>query len=128
MLASAIYVTSGSSATLDSVRINDLYSPQRCQHENSGIIVGQQGGSISILNSNFTENDCSYIYSDRTPVQISNSRFQEKCTNSPYIHMKGSVLSISDSIFSQDSVSFKTLGHGVKCDTCSQVVIKSSTF
>lgn len=99
-LASVVYATSGSSVELDTVRLNDLAGPSGCQFEKSGVIVGVQASSIAIHNSNFTANGCSYVWSDRTPVAISNSRFAQG-SSSPYVSMRGSVLSISDSIFSK---------------------------
>ena len=137
-LASAILVTSGSSVKLSNMRIEDLAAPSNCtKYEGTGVIVGKQGGSISVINSNFTANDCSYIYSDRTPVEIAHSRFVEG-KRSPYVNMKGSILSVFASDFSNTTnpselsnttyLDYKTLGKAIKCEECTQVVIKDSNF
>ena len=39
-ISSAIYVTSGSSATVDSVRLENMEGPSNCLYENTGVIVG----------------------------------------------------------------------------------------
>ena len=116
-MASVAYLTTGSSLNLDRVWINDLEAPSGCQYENSGVIVGNLASVIRVRDSELSNNDCSYIYSDRTPVEIKNTVFKDG-QNKPYVNVVGSMLSIANTTMSNAS-DRRTQGRGVKCKQCS---------
>ena len=82
-IASAIYSASGSTVTLENSRLDNLLGPASCTYEDTGVIVGQNGGLISIVNSSFSGNACSYVFGDRTPVSVTNSVFHRAEAPSP---------------------------------------------
>ena len=115
-MASAIYLTTGSAATLQRVWLNNLEAPSDCSYENSGVIVGNLASVIRVIDSEFSANDCSYIFSDRTPVEVKNTVFKDGLRQ-PYVNIVGSMLSMANSklINASDKL---VQGRGVKCKDC----------
>ena len=126
-VASAIYASSGSKVTTVDVDMSGLEGPDDCNFENSGVIVGELADSFTITNSIFSDNECSYIYSDRSDVVVTNSTFTGGKLN-PYINMKGANLRLTNATLEEAVQDLKTFGRGVKCEDCLTVEIETSTF
>ena len=107
--------------------MEDLQGPSDCNFENSGVIVGNVASVIRIHDSKFSGNDCSYVYSDRTPVEVKNTIFTNGLRQ-PYINIVGSMLTIVNSTLSNALNDPLAIGRGVKCTSCTQVFIKDSVF
>lgn len=96
-VASVMYLTTGSSVNMDNMSLDNLVASADCSFDHSGVVVGQLASLISVKNSYFSDNDCSYIYSDRTPVEIKGSTFTNG-KRKPYVNIVGSALHIEDTI------------------------------
>ena len=82
----------------EKVTLDNLSGPNECEFANSGVIVGEMAGSITLTDSELSGNDCAYIYADRTPVTILRSNFTEGLKSS-YVTVLGSTLYVSKSVF-----------------------------
>lgn len=126
-VASVAYLTTGSKISISHMNITDLAAPTNCKYDNTGVIVGQLASLIRISDSVLSNNDCSYVYSDRTPVEIESTTFTDGL-RSPYVNMVGSALLIQDSVFTNATVDKFVDGRGVKCIGCTQISITDSHF
>ena len=63
--------------TLDEVRLTYLDAPSDCAYENNGVIVASQAAAIRVRKSTLIQNRCTYIYADRTPVELKDSVFRD---------------------------------------------------
>ena len=126
-VASVAYLTTGSSLKMHNMELNDLAAPSDCRYPNSGVIVGQLASLIHISHSSFSNNNCTYVYSDRTPVEIQHSTLTNGLLNS-YVNVVGSALLIENSVFANSTKKSTAFGRGVKCVSCTQVSISESTF
>lgn len=98
-----------------------------CKFENSGVVVSEFGKLLNINNSNFYANDCSQVRSDRTQVQITNSDFSGGLRQS-YLSVTGAPVTIKGSTVRDSSKELVTLGRGLSCVGCYDVLISESTF
>ena len=126
-MASAVYLNLGSTLNASSSSFTKMSAPDSCKFENSGVIVAEFAESVSLENTSITNSDCTYVYSDRTPVKLDNSLFSSGLRK-PYILVKDSSIEVKDTTFSDSVFDSISKGRGLSCIDCTSVDIVTSTF
>ena len=126
-VASAIYLNSGSKLIALKSKFTGLPAPDECKFGNSGVIVSELADEVRVEHIEISDSSCSYIYSDRTPVIVTDSKLSGG-KKKPYISMIGSSINMEGSTLSDSVVDNVSKGRGFNCLGCTEVTIKNSNF
>jgi len=74
-VASAFYATADSNLNLLGMRVENLDGPERCTFEKAGVVVADMAKLVTMENTRIARSGCSYVYSDRSSIEITNSEF-----------------------------------------------------
>ena len=95
-VATAILLQAESKVFVQDSAFLDILALEVGGFQASGVIVGWQSENIIIDQSVFSGNENINIYSDRTPVTVTRSKFKHGMKN-PYITVYGSTLTLQSS-------------------------------